>query len=194
MIGNASVTRRATALLVAMLMPWHAAHADATITPALRGRVDAAVMKVLNRTGVPSASIALVRDRQIVYTNAYGSAQLEPRRAATPQMRYAIGSISKEFTATALLLLQEDKALSIDDAAGKWVDGLGPASGASIRSLLSHTSGIRDFWPQDYDPPEMLKPVAAKDIIARWGNQPLDFASGMRWQYSNMRGSSHRRT
>jgi CubicO group peptidase (beta-lactamase class C family) len=176
---------RLVAVCIAGIALGHDGRAAETIAPALRGQVDAAVRSVLERTGVPSASIALVRDKRIIYANAYGFAQLEPKRAATPRMRYAIGSISKEFTATALLLLQEQKLLSIDDAAGKWVDGLGPASGASIRSLLSHTSGIRDFWPQDYDPPEMLGPVEAKDIIARWGNQPLDFATGTRWQYSN---------
>jgi D-alanyl-D-alanine carboxypeptidase len=161
------------------------ARAGETLSPAIRTRADAAVQAVLTRTGVPSASIAVVRNHAIVYANAYGWAQLEPRRAATPAMRYAVGSISKEFTATALLLLQEDGRLSIDDLAGKWVTGLGPAAGASIRSLLSHTSGIRDFWPQDYDPPEMLKPVKAEVIVTRWANQPLDFKTGTAWQYSN---------
>lgn len=163
----------------------HAAYAEETLTSATRGRADQAVRSVLTRTGVPSASIALVRDHAIVYTNAYGWAQLGPRRAAMPGMRYAVGSISKEFTATALLLLQESGGLSIDDPAGKWVAGLGPAATASIRSLLSHTSGIRDFWPQDYDPPRMLTAIKAEDIVARWAAQPLDFESGAAWQYSN---------
>src|SRR5450755_1778137 len=119
------------------------------------------------------------------YTQAYGMAQLTPPRAATPTMRYAVGSISKEFTATALLLLQESGKLSIDDPAGKWISGMGPAANASIRSLLSHTSGIRYFWPQDYDPPEMSRPIKPQEIVARWANQPLDFATGTAWQYSN---------
>jgi len=156
------------------------------ISADFKQRVDTKVNAVLERTSVPSASIALVRDKEIIYANAYGWAQLEPRRAALPSMRYAIGSVSKEFTATALLLLQEQGKLSIDDAAKKWVPALnGPAGEASIRSLLSHTSGIRDFWPQDYDPPELLHAVDAAAIIARWANQPLDFNTGTRWQYSN---------
>jgi CubicO group peptidase (beta-lactamase class C family) len=126
-----------------------------------------------------------VRGGTIVYAQAYGMAQLEPARAAAPSMRYAVGSISKEFTAGALLLLQEARKLSIDDPAGKWVRGLGPAAGVSIRSLLSHTSGIRDYWPQDYDPPEMLQAVTPAQIVARWGDEPLDFPTGTAWQYSN---------
>jgi D-alanyl-D-alanine carboxypeptidase len=160
-------------------------HADEALPPDLRARVDTVVRDALARTGVPSASIALVRNKGIVFANAYGWAELEPKRAAKPEMRYAIGSISKEFTATALLLLQEAHRVSIDDPAGKWVAGLGPASRVTIRSLLSHTSGIRDFWPQDYDPPEMLKPVTAQDIVRRWANQSLDFPTGTAIRYSN---------
>jgi len=172
--------------LLGLISQARALGADATpTTPTLDSRVDAAVNAILTRTGMPSASIALVRDSAIVYTQAYGMAQLTPPRAATPTMRYAVGSISKEFTATALLLLQESGKLSIDDPAGKWISGMGPAANASIRSLLSHTSGIRDFWPQDYDPPEMSRPIKPQEIVARWANQPLDFATGTAWQYSN---------
>jgi D-alanyl-D-alanine carboxypeptidase len=159
--------------------------AEQALTDTQRAAVDAAVNTVLERTGVPSASVALVRARTLVHAKAYGWAQLEPKRAATAGMRYAIGSISKEFAATALLMLQERGALSIDDPAGKYLAGLGPAAGVSIRSLLSHTSGVRDYWPQDYDPPEMLKPVSPRDIVARWADQPLDFPTGTAWQYSN---------
>ena len=73
------------------------------VAPALRESVDATVRQILARTGVPSASVALVRDQRLIYAQAYGSATLEPRRAALPSMRYPVGSISKEFTAAALL-------------------------------------------------------------------------------------------
>jgi CubicO group peptidase (beta-lactamase class C family) len=170
---------------VSLIFVVRSARSDEGLAPGLSTRADTAVRTILARTGVPSASIALVRNHAIVYANAYGWAELEPRRAATPAMRYAIGSITKEFTAAAVLLLQEGGRLSIDDPAGKWVTGLGPAAGASIRSLLSHTSGVRDYWPQDYDPPDMLKPVNAEEIVRRWANQPLDFPTGTAWQYSN---------
>jgi len=172
-------------VLLAAVMLAAAARADEALPAALRSRVDAAATLVLARTGVPSASVAIVRRGEIAYLNAYGLAQLAPRRAATPAMRYAIGSISKQFTAAALLLLQEQHALSLEDPAGKWLENLGPAAGVSLQALLSHTSGIRDFWPQDYDPPQMLKPVTPAQIVARWANQPLDFPSGTAWQYSN---------
>jgi D-alanyl-D-alanine carboxypeptidase len=155
------------------------------IDPALQRKVDAAVEQILKRTGVPSVSIALVRDNRLIYSRAYGDARLNPRVPASPSMRYAVGSISKEFTATALLLLQQQKRLSLDDPAGRFLDYLGPAAGVTIRQLLSHTSGVRDFWPQDYFLQDMLRPAAAADIIGRWGAKPLDFPPGTAWQYSN---------
>ena len=172
------------ALLTGVLLA-SGARADEALAPALRTRIDSAATAVLARTRVPSASVAIVRHGELAYANAYGLAQLSPRRAASPAMRYAIGSISKEFTAAAILLLQEQRALSIEDPAGKWLENLGPAAGVSLRALLSHTSGIRDFWPQDYDLPDMLKPVSPTEIVARWADQPLDFPSGTAWQYSN---------
>jgi D-alanyl-D-alanine carboxypeptidase len=155
------------------------------IGPALRARVDTTVRQILARTGVPSASVALVREQRLIYAQAYGSATLAPRRTALPSMRYPVGSISKEFTAAALLLLQEQDRLALDDNAGKFLAQLGPAAGVTIRQLLSHTSGVRDYWPQDYLLPDMRKPVTAATVIERWASKPLDFAPGTSWQYSN---------
>ena len=155
------------------------------IEPALQEKVDRTVRQILARTGVPSASVALVRDQRLIYAQAYGYATLEPRRSALASMRYPVGSISKEFTAASLLLLQERNLLTLDDAAGKFLDRLGPAKGVTIRQLLSHTSGVRDYWPQDYLLPDMREPVTAATIIDRWGSKPLDFVPGTSWQYSN---------
>src|SRR5438128_1083189 len=82
----------------------------------VRGRIDRGVDEVLAATGAPSASIAIVQDGRVVYVHAYGKAQLESGKAATPEMRYSIGSISKQFTSTAVLLLAEEGKLSLDDA------------------------------------------------------------------------------
>jgi CubicO group peptidase (beta-lactamase class C family) len=78
-----------------------------TIAPALRERIDQIANQVLELRGVPSASIAVVEGGKLAYTHAYGLAHLDPAEHATPAMRYSIGSISKQFTAVAILLLQE---------------------------------------------------------------------------------------
>src|ERR1017187_3593741 len=156
-----------------------------TIDPALRQRVDRIAGQVLEQTGVPSASVAVVKGGKLVYTQAYGKARLESPIAATPEMRYSIGSISKQFTAAAILLLQEDGKLSIDDAVGKYVPGLTRGNEVTIRQILSHTSGYQDFWAEDYVMTPMLHAESAQQILDTWGKKALDFEPGTQWQYSN---------
>ena len=151
----------------------------------MRGGIDSLVREALARTGTPSASIAVVRDGRVAYLAAYGSARLAPVTPAATGMRYSIGSISKQFTATAVLLLAEAGKLSLDDKVSKWLPELTRAGEVSVRQLLSMTSGYQDYWPQDYVMPGMLKPTTARQILAEWAQKPLDFEPGSRWQYSN---------
>ena len=143
---------------------------------------DKVAADALAKTGVPSASVAAVKDGQIVYLHAYGNARLDPETAAKPEMRYSIGSVSKQFTAAAILLLQEQGKLSLDDKVGKFIPSLTRANEVTIRQLLSHTSGYQDYWPQDYVMPMMLQPVTTEKILDMWGHKPLDFEPGTKWQ------------
>jgi len=175
------------AILATLLLAASMASAQAidTIDPALRSRIDRIATQVLEQTGVPSASVAVVQHGKLVYTHAYGQARLNPPMAATPAMRYSIGSISKQFTAAAILLLQQQGKLSLDDAVGKYVPGLTRGDEVTIREILSHTSGYQDYWPEDYLMTPMLNPVSAQQILDTWGKKPLDFEPGTQWQYSN---------
>ena len=148
-------------------------------------KVDSIANQVLQSTGVPSASVAVVTHGRLAYAHAYGMANLEPRTPASADMRYAIGSISKQFTASAILLLAQDGKLSLDDPVSRFVPGLTRGNEVTVREVLSHTSGYQDFWPQDYVMPMMLKAATPQSIVDRWGKQPLDFDPGTRWQYSN---------
>src|SRR5258706_4294528 len=161
------------------------ASAQTQLPADLIDKIDKVATDTLARTGVPSASIAIVKDGQIAYVKAYGDARLEPKTAASTTMRYSIGSISKQFTAAAILLLQEQGKLSLDDKVAKYVPNLTRANEVTIRELLSHTSGYQDYWPQDYVMPMMLQPVTAQKILDMWARKPLDFEPGTKWQYSN---------
>ena len=176
---------RAFIATVAVVFAISAAAAQNKLSPELQEKIDKLAVETLAKTGVPSASLAVVKDGQIAYVKAYGDARLEPRTPATPEMRYSIGSISKQFTATAILLLQEQGKLSLDDKVAKFVPDLTRANEVTIRQLLSHTSGYQDYWPQDYVMPMMLQPVTAQKIMDTWAKKPLDFEPGTRWQYSN---------
>ena len=157
----------------------------AEMPAALRSKVDELARKTLADTGVPSASIAIVQDGAITYLQAYGDGSVEPHKPAAPSMRYSIGSISKQFTAAAILLLAEDGKLSLDDPVSRFVPNLTRGNEVTIRELLSHTSGYQDYWPQDYVMPSMLQPVTADKILDQWARKPLDFDPGTDWQYSN---------
>jgi CubicO group peptidase (beta-lactamase class C family) len=127
----------------------------------------------------------VVKDGKLAYVKAYGTARLEPATPARAEMRYCIGSVSKQFLAGAILLLVEDGKLSLDDKVARYLPNLTRASEITIRQLLSHTSGYQDYYPLDYVAPFMRKPVTANDILERWARKPLDFDPGTRWQYSN---------
>lgn len=100
-------------------------------------------------------------------------------------MRYSIGSISKQFAAAAILMLQEQGKLSIDDPVGKYIPGLTRGNEVTIRQILSHTSGYQDYWPEDYVMTTMLPNVTPQQILDTWAKKPLDFDPGTQWQYSN---------
>ena len=160
-----------------------------SIDPALKAKIDRIAAQVLEQTGVPSASVAIVQHGKLVYTHAYGSARLatdsSPAIPATPAMRYSIGSISKQFTTTAIFLLQEQGKLSLDDPVGKYIPGLTRGGEVTIRQILSHTSGYQDYWPEDYVMTPMLHSESAQQILDTWAKKPLDFDPGTQWQYSN---------
>jgi D-alanyl-D-alanine carboxypeptidase len=151
----------------------------------LRTRIDAVAFDWLSANDAPSVSIAIVRTGELFYAQAYGAARLAPDVAASPASRYPIDSLTKGFTAAALLLLAERGKLSLDDPLGKWQHGLAAAAKVTLRQLLNHTSGIRDYWPQDFVTPAMLQPVDADALIREWVQRPLDFEPGTEWQYSN---------
>jgi D-alanyl-D-alanine carboxypeptidase len=153
------------------------------LTPGETAQVDRLVTETLAGSGVPSASIAIVRGNRIVFTKAYGKqSEAAPARAQSP---YQIASVSKQFTAAALLLLENDGKLSLDDHVARYLPGISGGETITLRQLLSHTSGLQDYWPQDYSFKAMATPVTPQQIVDRWARKPLDFAPGTQWQYSN---------
>jgi CubicO group peptidase (beta-lactamase class C family) len=179
------VLKYSVAALIILVFSNLNSSAQTQLSADLIEKIDKVATDTLARTGVPSASVAIVKDGQVVYTKAYGDARLDPKTPATPQMRYSIGSISKQFTATAILLLQEQGKLSLDDKVAKFIPNLTRANEVTIRQLLSHTSGYQDYWPQDYVMPPMMLPTTAQKILDIWARKPLDFDPGTKWQYSN---------
>src|SRR5689334_3318548 len=132
--------------LLLLLAPMALQVGAGTVPP----NIDRIVDWGLQSSGAPSASVAVVADGRLSYAKAFGKAGLQPSRIATPDMRYAIGSVSKQFTAAAVLFLVEEHKLSLDDPVAKYMPDLTRAGEVTIRMLLSHTSGYSDFWPEDF--------------------------------------------
>jgi D-alanyl-D-alanine carboxypeptidase len=179
--------RRGLGLSLLVLLAWtgSATRAQQTISPDVKAKVDAAVQRVMDSTGVPSAEVGVVQGGKIVYTAAFGKARLQPEMAAKPAMHYPIGSISKQFTAACVMLMVEDGEMSLDDPVARWFPELTRAKDVTVRMLLSHTSGYSDYAPQDYTIPAWTKPVDPVKLVHEWAEKPLDFEPGTKWQYSN---------
>jgi D-alanyl-D-alanine carboxypeptidase len=139
----------------------------------------------LQKSGAPSVSVAIVTDGKLTLAQGFGKADIATGRVSDPSTRYAVGSISKQFTAAIVLLLQEQGKLSLDDRVSKYFPDLTRAGDITIRQLLSHTSGYEDYAPQDYTIPDWLKPTTPQAVLDRWAKKPLNFEPGTRWQYSN---------
>ena len=175
------------------------------LSSADRAKVDAAVARVMASTGVPSVSAGVARGGKVVYTQAFGSARLarnvaintggaaalnlatvaEKAVPANAALAYPVGSISKQFTAACILLLQERGKLRLDDPVARFFPELTRAHEVTLRNLLSHTSGYSDYAPQDYTIPAWTTPRPAIEIVHEWAEKPLDFDPGTKWQYSN---------
>ncbi|PAX09352.1 serine hydrolase domain-containing protein [Sphingomonas lenta] len=154
------------------------------LSPEEAAAVDRLVTMTLADTGVPSASVAIVRGGETVFTKAYGK-QSERAGAADAKAIYPIASISKQFVAAVLQQLENEGKLSLDDRVAKYVPDVSGADRITIRQLLAHTSGLQDYWPQDYSFAAMSTATKPQGIIDRWGKKPLDFEPGAQWQYSN---------
>jgi D-alanyl-D-alanine carboxypeptidase len=169
--------RLACALLFASIL----CAQDSALNSALDERISAA----LRSSGAPSVSVAVVQHGEITYAKAFGQANLAENRSADASTRYAIGSVSKQFTSAALLLLAEQGKISLDDKVAKYFPDLTRAREVTIRELLSHTSGYEDYAPQDYIIPDWTRPITPAEILNQWAKKPLNFDPGTRWQYSN---------
>jgi len=148
-----------------------------------------AIFAQWNSTATPGCAVVVSRDGKAVTMRAYGMADLEQGILATPDSRYEAGSDSKQFVAAAMLLLERDGKLSLDDDVRKYLPEL-PDYGARItlRDMLHHTSGLRDWgsisavegWPRNsrtFNNQDVL------DLAAR--QRELNFAPGTHYLYSN---------
>ncbi|WP_439633024.1 serine hydrolase domain-containing protein [Glycocaulis sp.] len=161
---------------------------SATAASQLESAVDAFARNVLEEGQAPGLSIGIARGGETLLVRGYGLANLEHQVEVTGDTVFRIGSVTKQFTAAAILLLAEDGRLSLDDTLDQYFGDFPRSDEVTIRQLLQHTSGIRNYTsldgfmdttaPLDHDEARMVAYIASADPL-------YDFDPGTGWSYSN---------
>jgi D-alanyl-D-alanine carboxypeptidase len=147
--------------------------------------LDSLIRAHVRQRNVVGLSVGVVQDGKVILARGYGVRSLESRDSVTPETMFAVGSVTKQFTCGALLLLAQEKKLSLDDRVAKYLPQLTRSADITLLDLGQHVSGYRDYYPLDFVDREMLEPQSADSIIAEYAKRPLDFEPGTRWSYSN---------
>ena len=155
--------------------------------PAGADAIDDLVRAEMQRQKIPGLALAIIKDGQPFKIAGYGESNVEHHVAVVPQTVFQSGSVGKQFAAAAIQLLAAEGKLSFDDPLSRWITHVPPSlDRITIRHLLTHTSGIREYtdgengpafdFRADYDEQRLV------DLALR---QPRDFEPGSRWSYSN---------
>lgn len=158
------------------------------IRPAPQGamvssQVDQYIAEQMHEQRIPGLSLAVVLDGRIVKQKGYGFANLEDRAPVTPDTMFESGSIGKQFTATAVMMLVEEGKIGLDDKITKYFpDAPSSWNAITIRELLSHQSGIANYTDGSMD---FRKDYTEDQLLKMAEGLPLDFPPGTDWSYSN---------
>jgi D-alanyl-D-alanine carboxypeptidase len=160
---------------------------DAAVTEqSLEARIDAAIAPYF-KPGDPGATVIVTRDGWKVFRKAYGLADVASGRPLRPNMDFPVGAITMQFTAAAVMLLVDERSLSLDDDIRKYLpDFPDKGSKITIEHLLTHTSGIANHNAKpDFAGPGMNRAMTPARLMASFKDEPLEFAPGSRYNFSN---------
>lgn len=159
---------------------------------ALSARVDAVIRQHMKDQKIPGASIAVVRSGKVIKAKGYGFANVEVGAPAKVETIFPAGSITKQFTASAIMLLAEEGRIGLDDSIAKYFPEAPMAWKAiTVRHLLTHTSGIPDIFGNTEQSlyskgvVDFHREYTEDELAQAYFAQPLDFQPGTKWNYSN---------
>jgi CubicO group peptidase (beta-lactamase class C family) len=144
-----------------------------------------AIDQELSSRGGVGATVAAVRDGRPLLAKGFGRRSVDSPAGVDEGTLFGMGSVTKQFTAAAALLLAEQGKLSVNDKVAKYYPGLTRANDITLLDLMNHVSGYPDYYPLDFVDRRMLKPIDPDELIRRYAGAPLDFEPGTRWSYSN---------
>ncbi len=177
---------RAACAALTLLLPAGAGAAPAPPSTGPAAAIDA-LLKSSFTADRPGAAVIVMKDGRTLFRRAYGMADLELGVPLQPDMVLRLGSITKQFTATAVLMLAEEGKLSLPDPIEKHLPGY-PTQGhvITVEHLLTHTSGIQSYTDMPgWMASRVLAPMTVQELIDGFKKEPMQFAPGTRWAYNN---------
>jgi CubicO group peptidase (beta-lactamase class C family) len=149
----------------------------------LSARVDEYVRAEMQKQKIPGISLAILRDGQVVLARGYGFANVEHQVPVKPETVFQSGSVGKQFTATAVMMLVEEGKIRLDDKLSDYLpNGPDGWKDITIRHLLTHTAGTTDY-PDDFD---FRRDYTEEELVERAAKIPLASKPGDKWSYSNI--------
>ena len=142
------------------------AQSAASLPPALAGRVDRIGFARVHLGRTLGLAIGVVEDGRLVYAQGFGFASLSPHSAMTPETEFYAGGVAKQFTAAAILLLEQDGKLKLDDSVTKYVPEFRLGANVTIAQLLTQTSGLPNYIGAPGVPTDYTRPVKMSDLLA----------------------------
>jgi CubicO group peptidase (beta-lactamase class C family) len=147
--------------------------------------LDSIIRKAVAEKQLIGVSVGVMQNGKVILARGYGVRDIAGRTPVTPNTMFAIGSVTKQFTCSAMLMLAEQQKLSLKDPVSKYLPNLTRAKDITLIDLGGHLSGYRDYYPLDFVDREMQKPQSADAIITEYATRPLDFEPRSRYSYSN---------
>jgi len=148
-------------------------------------KVDAYMNAAMAAAHIPGASLIVLKDGKVVKRAAYGLASVEYDVPAKPETLYLLASMTKAFTATAILMLFEGGKINLDQSISSYLTDAPEAwKPITVRMLLGHTAGLKDRWEEE-DHSKWQLAYSTAELYAASKATPLDFAPGTRWQYTD---------
>ncbi len=167
--------------IIAVLAPSPFALAE---LPSPEKDAESLFVHVINRDDAGLA-VLVAQNGKILFEKGYGLADLERHQAVTPESKFRIGSITKQFTAAAILKLQEEGKLSVRDKLSKYIPDYPRGDEVTLHHLLTHTSGIHSFTSKPDFMQQVTNAITTEALIKSFQNDPFDFDPGAKWLYDN---------
>ena len=148
-------------------------------------KIDSLLSNLFKDKNGPGGAFLIAKGGQPIYQKAFGKANIELGVAMNTQNIFQLGSITKQFTAIAILMLEEANKLSTQDPISKYIPDYPSGDQITIHHLLSHTSGIKDFTKMKSISQIAQKDLSPKELVDFFKNEPVDFLPGEKFEYNN---------